>query len=338
MASDDRRDGTDDGAFDWEAYVDFVVDREGSLTAAAERLAAARGYSDDVASVERALRRLRRRGNRGGGLWGARALATFGVPGDVLGRLAWMAAYHSRFTDLPVPVAADLVRAWDRPPLDGTRAARAWLALAHASIALRRARLEEATARIEAAKADLAGAEADARVEALLVRAYVASRQAPEAVDALLTEAEGRMPSVGDPEAAACLRARIADHRGYASTKRGDFAHAEALYRALPADDTIPFVAARRASGLAHALWKQGASDEAEALARRAIDHAGDGGHVRLRAMALALLARIAKGATAVEAHARAVAISKRLDDETLRLRLARRPPRPEGGTPTRSL
>lgn len=320
--------GTDDGAFDWAAYVDFIVEREGSLTAAADRLAASRGYADDVGSVERALRRLRLRGTHGGGVWGSRALALFGMPTDVLGRLAWMAAYHSRFTDLPVPVAADLVRAWDRPPLDGTRAARAWLALAHASIALRRAEPAQALARLDAARADLAASKADARIEDLLVRAYVASRETPDTVAALLAEAEAQVPEVDDPDAHACLLARLTDHRGYALTKEGNHVAAEAHYRALRDDDTIPFVATRRASGLAHALWKQGKNADAEALARRAIDHAGDGGHVRLRAMALALFARIARGEASREAHARAVAISKRLDDETLKLRLARRTPK----------
>ncbi len=328
-STDDASEGgnSGDAAFDWAAYVDFVVAREGSLTAAADKLAATRAYADDVASVERALRRLRHKGTSDGGRWGSRALATFGMPNEVLGRLAWMASYHSRFTDLPVPVAADLVRAWDRPPVNGTRAARAWLGLAHASVALRRADLDGAIAHLERTRADLVMAPAHARVEGLLVRAYVASRRAPSEVPSLLADATELLPLVADPEEQSSLRARLADHRGYAFGRANppDYEAAEALYRALPDEGATPFVRARRASGLAHALWKGGHHEQAARLARESVCHAGDGGHVRLRAMALSLLARITRGEESAQAHARAIAISTRLDDETLRMRLSGR-------------
>ena len=316
-----------DAAFDWAAYVDFVVEREGSLTAAADRLAGARAYKDDVGSVERALRRLRHKGTGDGGRWGTRALATFGMPDEIMRRLRWMAVYHSRFTDLPVPIAADLVRAWDRPPVNGSRSARTWIALAHASIALRRADLAGALDHVGGARADLASAPATARLEALFVQAYVASRLSPSDVGDLLAEAEQLLPEVADAEEQSSLAARLADHHGYALGRASppDHAGAEAVYRALPEADATPFVCARRASGLAHALWKQGRTDEAAALARAAVSHAGDGGHVRLRAMALSLLARIAGGDEGERAHARAVAISARLLDETLRIRLTGR-------------
>lgn len=49
--------------------------------------------------------------------------------------------------------------------------------------------------------------------------------------------------------------------------------------------------------------------------------HAGDGGHLRLRAMALTMLGRILGGEEGASIRARAAAIVKALDDEALRLR-----------------
>lgn len=311
---------------EWQAYVDWLAETEGSLTAAADRLAARRGYKDDVATVERALRRLRHRGNRDGGVWGARALEAFGVPHGVTQRLEWMASYHSRFTDLPVPLCADLVRAWDRPPINGSRLVRAWLALAHASVALRKSDLPAAVAHLDAARPAIAAGPPAVRIEDALVRAYVASRSDPDAVDGLLSLASALLEGVADTEARACFHARITDHTTYALGRRTPPEHgaAAALWSGVPVSDAPPFVRARRASGLAYARWKLGSLDEAEALAREAIEHAGDGGHVRLRGMALSLFSRIARGPDAERARSRALAIAHRLDDETLRLRLRR--------------
>jgi hypothetical protein len=59
-------------------------------------------------------------------------------------------------------------------------------------------------------------------------------------------------------------------------------------------------------------------------LAREAARHAGDGGHVRLRVMALSLLARIDPRESA--SHARALEMSRRLEDELLLARIAPNP------------
>jgi len=120
---------------------------------------------------------------------------------------------------------------------------------------------------------------------------------------------------------AACLEARWADHQAYELNQRDQFAAAEALYRALPTGGPA-FARARRASGLAYARWKQGATDEGAALALAAAEYAGDGGHLRARAMALNLHAWIT-GERA--SHQRALAISQQLEDETLLGRFARR-------------
>ena len=130
--------------FGWEAYVGWIAERAGSLAAAADRIAAARGHVEDVGTVERALRRLRGRGATAGGKWGERALRVFGLPDDISAKLRWMGAYHSRFTDLAVPLCEDLVRLWDRPPVSESAAARVWLDLARVTVLLRRHELDEA--------------------------------------------------------------------------------------------------------------------------------------------------------------------------------------------------
>ncbi|MEJ7596980.1 MAG: hypothetical protein WKG01_03635 [Kofleriaceae bacterium] len=304
--------------FDWGTYVDWMSEQAGSLAAVADRLCAYRGYKDDAGSVERALRRLRRRGSRDGGTWGARAVLVFGLPEAVDQRVRWLGQYHSRFTDLPASMAVDLLRAWSQPPTTESRTGRAWIALGHASLAIRARDHAGAAAHLARARADLAGAPPLARLETVLVRAYLATREAPATVADLLAEVPALLDEVTDPVERACLHARWIDHRGYALNQVGEPAAAEALYRSI-SDDGPPFARARRASGLAFARWKQGAAAEASDHARRATEHAGDGGHVRARAMALGLLARITGDP---EAHARAIAISRQLEDETMLARL----------------
>ena len=303
--------------FDWGTYVDWMAHQAGSLAAVADRLCAQRGYKDDIGSVERALRRLRRRGSRDGGTWGARAVLVFGLPEAVDQRVRWLGQYHSRFTDLPASMAADLLRAWSQPPTTESRTGRAWIALGHASLAIRAHDHPAAAAHLARARTDLAGAPALARLEAVLVRAYLATRE-PQAAAELLAEVPALLDEISDPVERACLQARWTDHRAYALNQAGELAAAETLYRELPADGP-PFARARRESGLAYARWKHGAIAEAADHARRAAEHAGDGGHVRARAMALGMLARITSDP---EAHTRAVAISQQLEDETMLDRL----------------
>ncbi|MCE9577020.1 MAG: hypothetical protein K8W52_27990 [Deltaproteobacteria bacterium] len=319
-----RGPGHDSGhaGFAWGDYVAWLVATTGSLAAVADRLCAARGHKDDLGSVERALRRLRTRGTRDGGAWGARALAVFGLPDAIDRRVRWLGHYHSRFTDLPRPMCAELVRAWTRPPLTESRVGRAWLALAEASLALRGDDHDGALAALDRGRADLAAAPPEARLEALLARGYVASRREPAIVLALLAEAPALLALVSDADDRACLAARLADHRAYELNRAGDHAAAHACYAALPVDGP-PFARARRASGLAYAAWKLGDRAAAIAGALAAADHAGDGGHVRARAMALALAARIS-GDDAL--HQRALAISRQLADETLLARLGAAP------------
>jgi hypothetical protein len=308
----------DDAAFTWDAYLDWLAATRGSLAAAADRLAAESGHRLDVGSVERALRRLRGRGAESGGTWGARALRVFGLPGAILARLRFLGTYHSRFTDLPVPVCEDLVRAWDRPPTTDSAVARTWLALARVTLAMRTHHDEAARERL-AAMAMHAGLPPEAVIEHALAAGHVASRKDPDEVPRWLAVTEACLPEVADPIERACLFARWIDHRAYELNKgRGrppDPAAAEALYLQIPGDGP-PFALARRDNGLAYARWKLGRADEAADDARSAARHAGDGGHVRLRAMALSMLARIAPAEA--DAHDRAVAIARRLDDDLL--------------------
>ncbi len=315
----------------WEAYVAWLVESHGSLSAVAQRLSAHRGYADDAASVERALRRLRVRGQQDGGAWGARAILLFGLPGGIDARTRWMGMYHSRFTDLPVPLCQDLVRLWDRPPVSESPASRVWLALAHASCALRLADREGAAVHLRRARAERRAAPPEARVELLLAEAFVQSRDDVTRVPALLAEVEPLLAMDMPADDRACLHARwidqLAYERNHARGDRGpDHPGAEALYRSIPVAGAPSFALCRRASGLAYVRWKQGHRDEGAALAREACRHAGDGGHLRLRAMSLQMLGRILGREEGEEARRRALAIASSLDDEALRLRFSGRP------------
>jgi len=241
-----------------------------------------------------------------------------------------MGAYHSRFTDLPVSVCEDLVRLWDHPPTTERREDRAWLALARTTILLRKNDFAAAHTELTRAEKDLSVAPEEARVEAALALAFIASRSAPETVHVLLATVTPLLSRVSSGDDRACLLARYIDQQAYSlGTKDGgkeDGAAREAMYRKIPVENAPPFALCRRANGLAYALWKQGKKDEAAAHAREAATHAGDGGHVRMRAMALAMLARILRGEEADRASLRAKEISRRLEDETLRTRFEKLP------------
>lgn len=312
--------------FTWDDYVEGLVEQTGSLTAVAERLAAVRAFEEDVGSIERALRRLRQRGLRSGGKWGARLVSIFGLPESVETRLRWMASYHSRFTDLPVPVCEDLVRLWDHPPTTERRESRAWLTLARASIALRRDDHESAATHLGQLEGEFDRLPIEARIELLLMSAFLASKAEHARVPELLARVEPLLGKVDRAEERACFHARWIDQRAYELNKgrsaEPDAAKAEALYRSIPLGGAPPFVLCRRANGLAYALWKQGRAEEAANFAREAAEHAGDGGHVRLRVMALSMLARIDH--REIPARDRAIEMSKRLEDETLLFRLRR--------------
>ncbi|MDC0672973.1 hypothetical protein [Nannocystis radixulma] len=333
MADESGQDSGHAAGFTWGDLLAALIEEHGTLSAVAWRLVE-QAPGDDVASIERALRRLRRRGQLDGGVWGQRLLRVFGVPATVESRVRWMGLYHSPFGDLPLPLCLDQLRLWDRPPVSTSRA-RVWLHLGHASCALRARALDDAAAQLTRATAALAGLAGhdDARVELALIEAYVASQRG-EPVHAALAAAERTLAS-GTLAAvdAACFRARLVDQRAYQLNRAGDHAAALALFESLPADDVHPFASYRRDAGRAFGCFRAGRREEALALAWRACEHAGDGGYTRLRAMGLLLVARVQDGPAGAAARARARAIALRLDDGELLARVERQEQASRGGS-----
>ncbi len=325
--------------YTWADYLASLIEAHGTLTAVAWKLLERGDGPEDVASVERALRRLRMRGQQDGGSWGVRLLRVFGVPATVAARLRWMGVYHSPFNDLPRSLCLDQLRVWDRPPLSASRA-RLWLHLGLASCALRGRDFEGARAQLERARTALAHATADdgaaaARIELALVSAYALGHDSDGAgaVVALLDAAEAALADGGGALSAAdaaCFGARIVDQRAYLLNRRGESpAHAQALalYETLPRADLHPFASYRRDAGLAYGYLRTGRGDEALACALRACEHAGDGGYTRLRVMGLLLQARVLGrdgGAARDAVLGRARAIAARLEDDELLGRVER--------------
>ena len=120
-----------------------------------------------------------------------------------------------------------------------------------------------------------------------------------------------------------CLRARHAGQVAHALNHAGRIDDALAMHAALPdLPTTAPFARSRRANGLAYGLHRRGDVGAALIEARRAATFAGDAGHVRLRAMALLMIARVAgRSAEGQAAHARAGVIADALADDVLRQR-----------------
>jgi hypothetical protein len=307
--------------YTWADYLGALVEAQGTLTAVAWKLLETAGVPEDVASIERALRRLRTRGQRDGGAYGQRLVRAFGLPSSVETRLRWMGLYHSPFNDLPVPLCADQLRIWDRPPVSDTRA-RVWLALGQASVALRGRDFTTAATALDRA-ASVPQPEDAARLELLFTRAYLDGR-VTGAHGHGLDEAARLFTAVSAtlaPDDRVCFQARLVDHQAYVINRAGDHTASLALYRTLPDEDVHPFASYRRDAGLAYGLWRTGDPAAALARARAACDHAGDGGYTRLRVMGLLLLARVS-GERAPRDRARAIA--ERLGDTELLARLAK--------------
>lgn len=310
--------------FSWGDYLGALVTETGTLTAVAWKLAERGSGDEDVASIERALRRMRSRGQRDGGSWGKRLLRTFGVPRAVEDRLRFMGLYHSPFNDLPLPLCLDQLRLFDHPPLSESKA-RVWLHLGFASTSLRSRSFDEAARHLDQAAA-VAGVSDDARLEGRLARAYLRSRiGTDDEVIAELDAVEELLKSAAlSPGDRACFVARLVDQRAFRLNLRRDFSAALSLYQSLPLDDTHPFASYRRDAGLAHGYLRTGRQGEALRSAQRACEHAGDGGYTRLRVMALLALARIEGAPASVDTLRRARAIAARLEDEELLIRIAR--------------
>lgn len=310
--------------FSWGDYVNALVAEAGTLAAIAWKLAERGAGPEDVASIERALRRMRERGQRDGGSWGKRLLRTFGVPRAVEDRLRFMGLYHSPFNDLPLSVCLDQLRLFDRPPLSESRA-RVWLQLGFASAALRARQFAQADSCLARA-AEVAALPPDAQLELALTQAYLRSRIGSNAeVTAQLDAATQVLSEAAlSPTDRACFQARLVDQQAFGLNRQGEHAAALLLFRTLPESDTHPFASYRRDAGLAFGYSRTGQKDLALRHARRACAHAGDGGYTRLRVMALILCARIEGLPAAAPTLARALAIAERLEDEELLTRVRR--------------
>lgn len=310
--------------FGWNDYVGWLVKEHGSLAAVALALSRADRTLRDPSTIERALRRLRLRSTEDGGDWGSRTLRAFGVPREVEDRTRWMGLYHSRFSDLPVPVCLDLLHVWSKPPVSESKA-RAFVMLGLAHVALRTGDLDTADARLESARGASAGL-ATARCELLLVSAYLASRRGQRERSArLLAEAESAISRGGLGDDGPSFDARFRDQMAYWIMNREDrdLPRALALYRGID-EAGPPFARCKRSLGLAYVAWRSGEPIDAERHARDAITHAGDGGLVRQRVIALGLLARVVDEPEKSRCMGRALSLASELDDRDLSARLSR--------------
>lgn len=313
--------GHPDSGYTWADLISHLIATRGSLAAVALHLAEQRGFAEDVESVERGLRRLRKRGSAAGGVWGDRLLRCFGLPAAVTDRVRWMGQYHRRFTDLPAGLCEELLRPWIRPPVSQSPA-RIWLLLADANLTLRRR--ADAVPLIETAAHLLPRVAPVAVAEWALLAAYVWDRRDPPRAAAAMQRAETVVPQVADAHDRACLFARWIDQAAYPLNKprtgAPDHAAALALYERIPADGPL-FARCRRENGLGWTRLKLGDRVAALRHAEASVQAAGDSGSLRLRAMALNLLAKAADGPRAQTARQRALQIAARLEDEALALR-----------------
>ena len=319
----------------WEAYIEHFVEELGGWTALADELVRrAAGRADvplDLQSVEKGLRRLARREHRTGGQYGRWMLRVFGVPPLVQDWIRWLAQYHSRFADLPTSLRLEQLRLWDRPPVSESGAA-AWVHVAMASVLHRLADLDGCQQRMNLAMAGAARAGVSATIEIDLFAARLATDQGRrDDAAALLAEAE-RLLADGSLERAdrLCYQARLLGQRAYHLTKplpgdAEDLHGALALFQQIEEDLSLPFVCFRRYAGLAYCTWKLGDAAEGARLARLALDHAGDGGFIRFRVLALNMLSRMVSADEAAELSARAARLARQLEDEDLSRRVRHR-------------
>jgi hypothetical protein len=312
----------------WGAYVEHFVEQLGGHTPLADelirRVAAGAEPPDDLQTVEKGLRRLARREQLSGGLYGRWMLRHFGVPAAVEDWARWLGQYHSRFADLPTSLRRAQLRLWDRPPASESRVA-AWIQVGLASVCHRQRELESCQAHLHRAEAGAERAGPAALLEVLLLATRLATdADERERAEQLLSAAEALSldPSLTRADKL-CYRARVLQQHAYHLTKpeRGRAADVEAalrLFQSIEEDPALPFVAFRKCAGLAYCTWQLGDPIEGARLARLAAEYAGDGGFVRFRIMAFNLLTRMLPPEEARSVSERALRLSRQLEDEDL--------------------
>lgn len=328
-----ERPGHDPGqALDWGALVDHYKREAGSWPALADELVRrASGVVDvpsDPASVEKGLRRLAKREHKPGGDYGRWMLRFFGVPPDSERWVRWITQYHSRFADLPSSLRLDSLRRWDRPPISESRLAP-WIDVGMASVLNRMGDDDGCRKRLAQAAAGASKAGTACELEVRLFQAFFATNEGRRAESEVwFDECEAKLsdPSLSR-EDRLCYEARLLVQRAYHLTKpisgAQDLHGALALHERISDDEDLPFVRFRRACGLAYCHWQLGDVDRGIALARLAARHAGDGGLVRFRVMALNLLSRMAPPEEAADARERAKRLARLLEDEPLAHRVS---------------
>lgn len=326
----------------WESVVLAWVQELGGWTKLSDELMRRARDEDsiptDIGAIEKGLRRLARRENRPGGQYGRWLTRYFGMPASLEHWARWMGQYHSRFADLPTSVRWQQLSAWDKPPISETRIV-AWIHIGLASVLLRMGDLTSALARLEMAEAVASGAGDACLLEVMLVRAKLQTDMGDKRGAASTLDGAGAL--LGDAwlgeEDRLCYHARWIAQRAYQLTSPHPqpaeaIAEARRLFESIPDEPFVPFVAFRKCNGLAYCAWRLGWDTKALSLARLAEQHAGDGGLVRFRVMALKLQARIegaSPASSTAQAHAekllrRAERLAELLEDADLSQRLRR--------------
>jgi hypothetical protein len=313
----------------WRQYLEQLVAEHGSFAAIALKLSVSDGGETDLASVERALRRLRTKEHQDGGQYGVRLLRVFGISKAIEQRVKWMGVYHSRFADLPVSLCLDQLRMLNRPPLSESKA-RTWIELGFATCALRSGELESAAVHLQNARGGHLSVAS--RIEALLLEAFIGSRLHDYLRTArALAEAEPWLKHAElEPHERTCLKARWHDQMGYAlshppADSSPNLEGAKMHYEQISINVSTLFASCKRDSGLAYVYSRLGDMPRAIQHATAACEHAGDGGFVRLRIAYLGQLARLLGGAAGNIVRERAIASARALEDEELITRIGRK-------------
>ena len=308
-------------AFAWADLVDHVVRTEGGWAKTADELARrlrlAGVDAPDLGTIEKGLRRLHSRSGDSGGQYGRWLIRHFGVPSEIENQLRWMAQYHSRFGDLPTSLRLQHLRLFDRPPVSESSLI-VWIHVGMASAHHRRQQTELCQQRLTAAQSKTSSAEPLARLEVGLLAARIASDGGD--IDGARQRLADLEPLLNDDDLEHMpYRARLNGQQAFQLTRSSpDDNHLESarqLFLNIASDTGIPFVDYRRTAGLAFCAWRLGNISEGRRLAQLAGEHAGDGGLIRFRVMALNLLSKMSSSAEAVQLRARAKRLADSIED-----------------------
>lgn len=313
--------------YSWATYVDLMAEECGSLSALAEqfvdRISESEFPNCDPETARKGIHRLKRR-KGDGGKYGRNLLQHFDVPPVLETWIKPLGQHHSRFTDLPVPYRHDHLTLWNRPPVANT-VLHVWLKLGLANVSISNESYEAAAGILDDTWSEIRGAGGSAHIEALLVRSYLASVSNDlEWESQLLRRAKNLLVKEQLTSSdSLCYSARLADQRAYRLLHPlSDLDEATRIYSEIPKNSGIPFVDMKRELGRAYCKWKVGDKTEAAKLARLACRHAGDGGYVRMRVIALNLLKFLVSESEAGALRVRAAKLAQQLGDEDLKNRL----------------